>query len=189
MAIQGHSFGGFETNYLVSHSRLFAAAAEFAGSSDPISGYLTLTPLLSSIEHYSPQSAIEMYHGSYGATPWERPDLYRRNSAVLAADQVTTPLLIVHNPRDNQIPWRQGIEFYMALRRLKKKVWMLQYNESSHNLMFKYRDSKDYTIRLTQFFDYYLKGAPAPKWMVEGIPARLKGVEMGYGLDNNGKEP
>jgi len=183
MAIQGHSFGGLETNYLVTHTHLFAAAAEVAGSSDPISAYLTLVPFPDGgfIENASPQSGIETSHQLYGATPWQRPDLYLKNSAVLSADRVTAPLLIMHNMKDEQIQWRQGVELYMALRRMGKKVWMLQYDEGGHGVWGK--DAVDYTIRLTQFFDYYLKGAPPPKWMMVGVPARLKGVEAGYELD------
>jgi dipeptidyl aminopeptidase/acylaminoacyl peptidase len=165
MALQGHSFGGLETAYLVTHCGLFAAASEVAGSTDPVSRYLTLAPFMAPFEHNSAQESIETSHELYGATPWERPDLYLKNSSVLSANKATTPLLIVHNPKDNQVQWRQGIELYMAMRRLGKKCWMLQYDESGHSMT--KRDAIDYTIRLTQFFDHYLKGMPPPKWMSE----------------------
>lgn len=184
MALQGHSFAGLETNYVVTHSTLFAAAAEAAGETDPISRYLTLTPYMSPVETSSLQSSREKAHEMYGCTPWERPELFRNSSAVLNADRVATPLLIMHNPKDGQVQWRQGVEFYMALRRLGKPVWMLQYNNSRHSLTG--NDSKDYTVRLTQFFDHYLKGLPAPRWMTHGIPATLKETETGYALDPSG---
>lgn len=187
MAIQGHSFGGLETSYLVTHSHLFAAAAEAAGSTDPISAYLTLAPVYSPIEATSKQNLMENAHELYGATPWQRPDLYQRNSAVLHADQVTTPLLIMHNEKDNSVQWRQGIEFYMALRRLGKTAWMLQYDNGHHGV--NDEDAVDYTIRLTQFFDYYLKDAPPPVWMTKGVPYKLKGIETGYKLDLSGAKP
>lgn len=187
MGIQGHSFGGGETNYLVTHSRMFAAAAEVAGDSDPLSAYLTLIPLSATIEYASKQTSTEIGQGQYGASPWERPDLYRRNSAVLSADKVTAPLLIVHNERDNSIQWRQGIEMYMALRRLGKKCWMLQYDNGSHIVVG--QDAVDYTTRLTQFFDHYLKGALPPKWMTEGVPAARKGIDTGFELDGSGAQP
>jgi len=187
MGLQGHSFGGLETNYLVTHTNIFTAAAEAAGSSDPISAYLTLVPGIASIEHYNKQSLIEDGHELYGATPWERPDLYRKNSAVLNADKVTTPLLIMHNMQDNNIQWRQGVELYMALRRLGKKVWMLQYDNEYHGVHGK--NAVDYTIRLTQFFNYYLKDALPPKWMTQGIPASKKGIDTGYEFDTTGAIP
>jgi dipeptidyl aminopeptidase/acylaminoacyl peptidase len=187
MGIQGHSFGGGETNYLVTHSTMFAAASEMAGGSDPISGYLTLAGT-GPTENTNKQNITETGYGRYGANPWERPDLYRRNSAVLNADKVTTPLLIVHNKQDGSVQWRQGVEFYMSLRRLGKKCWMLQYDEDEHSFS-NMKDAMDYTIRLTQFFDYYLKGTRPPRWMTEGVPAKLKGVESGYELDGNDKIP
>jgi dienelactone hydrolase len=187
MGIDGHSFGGGETNYLVAHTHIFAAAAEAAGNSDPISAYLTLIPLVGAIEFKQKQTNFEQYDERMGATPWQRPDLYRKESVVLDADRVTTPLLIMHNKRDGNIQWRQGVELYMALRRLGKKVWMLQYDDDGH--VVRGKDALDYTIRLTQFFDYYLKGELPPRWMTEGIPARLKGIDAGYELDHSGRIP
>jgi dipeptidyl aminopeptidase/acylaminoacyl peptidase len=189
MAIQGHSFGGLETSYLVTHTNnVFAAAAESAGSTDPISAYLSLAPTMGSFpeEINSKQDLIENAHELYGATPWERPDLYNKNSAVLSADKVTSPLLIVHNKRDDNIPWRQGLEMYLALRRLGKSVWMLQYEEGAHSVMWE-KDCIDYTVRLTQFFDHYLKEKLAPKWMTRSNDDLLSSKESGMGIDKIGK--
>ena len=70
----------------------------------------------------------------------------------------------MHNDNDGAVPWYQGIEYFMALRRLSKPVWMLQYNGEAHNLVHRH-NCKDYSIRLMEFFDHYLKGAPKPAWM------------------------
>jgi hypothetical protein len=91
----------------------------------------------------------------------------------------------LHNQKDGAVQWSQGIEFYLALRRLQKRVWLLQYDNSVHGVYGE--DAKDYTIRLNQFFDHYLKGYPPPVWMTQGIPARLKGIETGYELDPKGE--
>jgi len=181
MGIEGHSFGGGQTNFLITHSNLFAAACEFAGGSDAISGYLTLVSALAPFEHFSKQSISEFGLGRMGASLWERPDLYLRQSAVLNANKITSPLLIVHNEIDNNVSFRQGLELYMALRRLGKRVWMLQYNDE-HSLSDE-KNAIDFTIRLTQFFDYYLKRQLPPKWMTQGIPLDLIGKKNGYELD------
>jgi hypothetical protein len=76
----------------------------------------------------------------------------------------------------------------MALRRLGRKVWLLQYDGEAHGV-FDDRNARDYTLRLTQFFDYYLKGSVPPRWMTEGIPGSLKGVVTGYEPDESGKIP
>lgn len=188
IGLQGHSFGAYQTNYLITHSQLFTAAVEAAGESDAISGYLNLTPFgADQVENHELQSIAETGQLRFGTTPWARPDLYLGESPVLYADKVTTPLLIMHNKKDYAVPWRQGIELYMALRRLGRRVWLLQYDEGTHIVLGK--NALDFTIRMTQFFDYYLKATKPPQWMTEGIPAEFKGVMTGYQLDSSGRVP
>ncbi|HEY4061119.1 MAG TPA: prolyl oligopeptidase family serine peptidase [Puia sp.] len=187
MGIQGHSFGGFETNYLVTHTHLFAAAAEAAGKADYINDYGSLMYGYGGAGSSS-QFFNEIGQGRIGATLWERQDLYIKNSPILRANHVTTPLLMMHNKRDGSVPFSQAIEFFTDLRRLRKRVWLLQYDEGTHTISEK-RDARDYTIRLCQFFDHYLKEKPAPEWMTVGIPARLKGLKTGYELDKSHHEP
>lgn len=186
MAINGASFGAAEASYIVTHSNLFAAASEVAGFTDPVSFYLNLLPRGPGQKF----AAEELTGGAqtgrqrYGANLWERPDLYLKNSAVLSANKATTPLLIMHNPLDDNVGIEQGIELYLAFRRLGKKCWMLEYDEGGHGVDGK--DAVDYNTRLTQFYDHYLKDAPAPKWMTQGLTAKLKQIETGYGLDSAG---
>ena len=85
----------------------------------------------------------------------------------------------MHNDKDGAVPWYQGIEFFTALRRCGKIAWLLQYNNEEHNLTER-RNAKDLSVRLAQFFDHYLKGAPMPKWMKDGRPATEKGFDLGY---------
>ena len=184
MGLQGHSLGGYETNYIVTHTHLFAAAEEGAGVSDMISDANGLTPDLG----LSSQEKFEMGKYRVFASLWQRPDLYIDGSPIFNADKVTTPLLMMANKQDDAVPWQQGVEFFSALRRCGKKVWMLQYDQGGHGLQ-PGADALDYTIRIEQFFDYYLKGAPPPKWMTEGVPAEMKGLESGYELDSSGKMP
>ena len=94
----------------------------------------------------------------------------------------------MNNKDDGIVPFAQGVEFFVALRRLGKKAWMLQYDGQPHSLLDE-AAKRQHTIRVTQFFDHYLKGVPAPLWMTEGIPARLKGVETGLELDTTGTVP
>lgn len=183
MGIQGHSFGGMESSYIATHSKLFAAAAEMAGTTDYLNSYITLVAGVMG-DGTEKASKQDHFQGRMGATPWERPDLYRRNSAILNADQTVCPLLITHNKRDYSINYRQGVGLYLAMRRLGKPCWMLQYDNSGHTL--NSYDALDYTIRLTQYFDHYLKYKPAPKWMTQGMPAVLKGAETAYELDMEG---
>jgi hypothetical protein len=181
MGLQAHSFGAAELNYIITKTKLFSAAAEFAGVSDPVHNFLTLTPFLEPFEHSNKLSRTEQ---TEGYTPWERPDLYFKASTVLNANKITAPLLITHNKNDNQIQWRLGLELYMALRRLGKTAWMLQYDDDMHSLST--QNSIDYTIRLNQFFDHYLMYKAPPKWMTSGVPTYLKGKDGRYNLDPSG---
>jgi dipeptidyl aminopeptidase/acylaminoacyl peptidase len=177
IGIQGHSRGGWETNYLVTHTRLFAAAMSASGFSNYISLYNGIRSLSSGT---SRQTAFENHFQRIGATLWERPDLYIENSPIFKADYVTTPVLIMANKGDYDIPFEQGIEFFTALRRLGKKAWLLQYDGEKH-MVFGWA-AWDFTVRMKQFFDHYLMNAPAPMWMSKGIPAKLKGVNDGLEL-------
>lgn len=176
MGIQGHSFGGFETNYIVTHTTLFAAAVSSSGPTDLISMYNDWA-----MNGVSQQFQCEVGQLRMGATLWDKPDLYIKNSPIFNAHKVTTPLLTVANKRDRSVPFSQGVELFTALRRLGKKVWMLQYDEGDHGLLGK--EYIDYVIRMTQFFDHYLKGKAPAKWMTKGIPAKMKGIDDGLELD------
>jgi len=184
IGLDGFSTGGYEANELITRTHLFAAAATGAGYTDLISSFGSVKPEL----FYSNQKTIETEYW-VGTTPWEDLNRYIENSPVIAADKVTTPLLILHNRNDNRVPWAQGIEFFTALRRLGKKVWMLQYDGEGHGLVTNELDEIDYTKRITQFFDYYLRNAPPPVWMTRGVGASWKGIDDGLELDMSGAKP
>lgn len=180
MGLQGHSFGGWETNYIITHSNLFAAACEASGVSDQVSGYGELLGFTSSRQRlYEVDSQGSPY--GVGVTPWTNPELYIENSPIFFINGINTPLLMMHGDKDPSVPFEQAIEMFLALKRAGKKAWLLQYNNASHHLTGE--NAKDYSIRMQQFFDHYLKDAPAPKWMVNGIPANMKGIDYGLELE------
>ena len=110
---------------------------------------------------------------------------YWENSPVFFADKIKTPLLMMHNDKDGAVPWWQSIELFTALHRLKKPSWLLVYNGEGHSLRQR-KNRKDLSIRLSQFFDHYLKDAAMPVWMAEGIPAVMKGKTYGFELVDGG---
>ncbi len=175
MAIQGQSWGGYQVAYLVTRTDMFKAA----GSGAPVSNMTSAYGGIRWESGRSRQFQYEQTQSRIGATMMDSLDLYIENSPIFFVDKVNTPLLIMHNDNDGAVPWYQGIEYFMALRRLQKPVWMLQYNKEAHNLIHR-RNAKDLSIRLQQFFDHYLKGEPAPSWMIDGVPATDKGKSWGY---------
>jgi dipeptidyl aminopeptidase/acylaminoacyl peptidase len=174
MAIQGQSWGGYQVAYLVTRTKMFAAA----GAGAPVANMTSAYGGIRWGSGLNRQFQYERSQSRIGATLWQKPELYIKNSPLFKADKVTTPILLMHNDADGAVPWYQGIEYFTALRRLGKKVWMLQYNGEDHNLVER-RNRKDLSIRLAQFFDHYLKGAPPAKWISDGVPAVVKGVEWG----------
>ena len=178
MGLQGHSWGGYQVAYLVTRTHSFAAAE--AGA--PVANMTSAYGGIRWESGISRQFQYEHSQSRLGASLWEKPELYIKNSPLFNADKVTTPLLMMANDADGAVPWYQGIEYFSALRRLGKKVWMMEYNGEGHGLTER-RDRKDWSMRLSQFFDHYLKDAPAPRWMTEGVPATMKGLDWGLGTD------
>ena len=172
MGLQGQSWGGYQTAYLITQTNIFAAAMAGAPVSNMTSAYGGIrwgTGNSRMFQYEQTQSRI-------GGTLWEKPLLYIDNSPLFFAPKVNTPLLIMANDNDGAVPWYQGIEYFMALYRLNKPVWMLNYNGMEHNIDEKYWANRmDLTIRMMDFFNHYLKGDKALDWMIKGIPATEKG--------------
>ena len=180
IGVQGHSWGGYQIAYLVTKTDIFKAAEAGAPVPNMISAYGGIrwwTGLSRQFQYEHTQSRI-------GGTPWEYPQRYIENSPIFNIDKINTPLLVMHNDADGHVPWYQGIEFFVSLRRLGKPSWFLNYNGEPHWPL-KLQNRKDFNIRMAQFFDHYLKGESMPKWMKRGVPAIEKGINQGYELEDN----
>ncbi|MGV8962446.1 MAG: alpha/beta hydrolase family protein [Candidatus Saccharimonadaceae bacterium] len=183
IAIQGQSWGGYQVAYLITQTDMFKAA----GAGAPVSNMTSAYGGIRWESGRSRQYQYERGQSRLGVTLYDSLQTYIDNSPLFFADKINTPLLIMHNDNDGAVPWYQGIELFVTLRRMSKPVWLLQYNKEEHNLMER-RNRKDLSIRLQQFFDHYLKGEPAPIWMTHGLPATQKGKDWGFELDLNYKE-
>ena len=179
MAIQGQSWGGYQVAYLITQTNRFKAA----GSGAPVSNMTSAYGGIRWESGIARTGQYEQGQSRIGKDLWSGFDLYVENSPLFHVPNVTTPVLIMHNDADGAVPWWQGIEFYNGLRRCGKQAWLLQYNDEAHNLRER-RNRKDLSIRLSQFFDHFLKGAPMPVWMSKGVPATLKGIDYGFGYEN-----
>jgi dipeptidyl aminopeptidase/acylaminoacyl peptidase len=165
IGIQGHSWGGYQIAYMVTQTNRFKAAAPGALVANMTSAYSGIrwgTGLPRQAQYEHTQSRI-------GGSLWEQQMRYLENSPIFRVDRVQTPILMLHNDADDAVPWYQGIEYYLGLRRLGKEVYMFNYNGEPHGIR-KRQNQKDYTRRLQEFFDHKLKGAPMPEWMQKGIP-------------------
>ncbi len=121
IGVQGHSWGGYQVNYMVTRTNLFAAAEAGATVANMISAYGGIrweSGLARMFQYEQSQSRI-------GGSLWEKPLHFIENSPIFFADKIQTPLLLLHNDADGAVPWYQGIEMYLAMRRLGKPAWML----------------------------------------------------------------
>ena len=174
VALQGHSWGGYQIAYILNESSMFKCAESGAPVVNMISAY-------GGIRWGSGMSRMFQYERTQsrlGSTLWQDRDAYIRNSPIFTMDKMNTPLLILHNDEDGAVPWYQGIEYYMALRRLDKPAWMLNYRGEPHWPL-KLENRRDFQTRMSQFFDHYMLGQPMPNWMKEGIPAYMRGIDDG----------
>lgn len=173
IGISGHSWGGYQTAYLITQTNLFKAAEAGAPVANMTSAYGGIRWESGN----SRQAQYERTQTRIGGTLWEKPMQYLENSPLFHAPKIQTPVLMMHNDDDGAVPWYQGIEFYMALKRLNKPVWMLNYNGEKHGLT-KRQNMKDFAVRMYQYFDHYLKDAPAPEWLSDGLPMMEKGINQ-----------
>jgi len=165
LGLEGHSWGGYETAYIITQTNRFRAAE--AGAI--VSNMVSANGAIGDSSGRSRQFKYEKNQSRLGASIADAPLLYLENSPVFYARQVNTPLLILHNDHDDIVPWPQAVEYFLALRREGKEVYLINYNNDFHSPR-RRAASKDFARRMHQFFDHFLKGAPAPDWMTNGIP-------------------
>ena len=175
IGLQGHSWGGYQVAYMATKTDMFACIESGAPVVNMFSAYGGIrwgSGLSRQFQYEKTQSRI-------GGTPWEYPLRYLENSPIFFTDKINTPILILHNDKDGAVPWYQGIEWFTALRRLDKPAWMLNYRGEPHWPL-EPANRADFNRRMSQFFDHYLRGAPMPRWMREGVAPVERGIEQGY---------
>ena len=165
VGLQGHSWGGYQTAFLVTQTNAFKAAV--AGA--PLTNMVSMYSLVYKNTGGGNMAIFESSQGRFRGGYWDNWEAYARNSPVMHATKVTTPLVLLHNDKDGAVDFTQGVEYYSTLRRLKKPVVLLEYVGENHGLR-KPANQHDYTVRMKEFFDHYLTGAPAPGWWTEGVP-------------------
>jgi len=168
VGLHGHSWGGYQTAFTITQTDIFAAAIAGAPLTDMISMYSVIYKNSGGTNG----AIFEASQGRFTGGPWDLWAAYTRNSPVAHAKNVKTPLIILHNDQDGAVDFTQGIEYFNTLRRLGKPVVLLEYPGENHSLA-RPANQQDYTVRMKQFFDHYLKTAPSPDWLEFGVP-RLK---------------
>jgi len=165
LALQGHSWGGYQIAYILTRTNMFTCAE--AGAA-----VVNMTSAYGGIRGESGRARMFQYEkeqSRIGKSLWEDPQSYFTNSPLFKIDKIETPTLILHNDEDGAVPFQQGIEFYLAMRRNGKQAWLLNYHGEPHWPV-KWENRLDFQLRMSQFFDYYLMGKEEPEWMVKEVP-------------------
>ncbi len=173
IGITGQSWGGYQSAYLITVTNMFAAAV-------PNATVVNMTSAYGGIRWESGNSRSGQYErgqSRLGGSLWQYPERFMENSPLFRLDRVTTPVLFMANDNDGAVPWYQGIEFYVAMRRLQKEAYMVNYNGDGHNPS-KRANQKDIDKKMLEFFAVKLQGAEPPSWMVRGIPFLEKGRDQ-----------
>jgi len=164
VGLHGHSFSGQGSALIAGRSKMFAAIVSGAAATNLISDFNQLWKSSGTNQH-----GYDYYgQGRFGTNPYDDLELYLNESAVYHARTMDTPLLILHGTDDGSVEWLQAVEFYNALRFNGKNVILVSYPGQGHHAT-KLENKKDFQIRMEQFYDHYLKGKPAPDWMVNGV--------------------
>lgn len=173
VGIAGQSWGGYQSAYIITQTPYFRAAflgAPVANMTSAYGGIRWASGLARAFQYEKGQSRI-------GRSPWDALPRYLENSPLFYVDRVTTPALIMSNDGDGAVPWYQGIELFVGLRRFGKESYLLDYNGDGHNPR-KRANQLDVDRRMQQFFAHHLKGEPAPEWMAVGVPFLRKGRDQ-----------
>jgi dipeptidyl aminopeptidase/acylaminoacyl peptidase len=179
IGVHGHSYGGEGAAYIGTRSGLFAAVGEGAGVTDIYTDFSQEWGWSYQLSSGSGQNGNGYYihgQGRWAASPWEVPEVYRDQSALSHAHEAAQPILIMHGTADPTVAFNESLKFYNALRFNEKTAFILAYPNEGHHLS-KLGNRKDFTTRFYDFFDHYLRDAPAPAWITEGRPFLAKGKD------------
>ena len=159
LGVHGTSYGGYATNLLITYTDRFKAAINMSGKVDIISFY-TDSPRLGVRNIH----AAEKSQDRIGATLWQQPQKYVEHSAIMFADRIKTPLLLMTGGEDHNVPAINTREMYYALRRLGKPVVWAHYVNGGHGTPNTTEaDFIDYHQRVLDWYAKYLKPAlPSP---------------------------
>ncbi len=183
VGLWGHSWGGYQTAFLVTQTNIFKAAIAGAPLTDMVSMYGSIYWNTGGADQAIFESSQGRFKGNYA----DNYEAYIRNSPNFHAKNVKTPLVILANDKDGAVDFNQGITYFNTLRQMNKDVILLEYVGENHGLA-RPINMKDYAMRQKDWFDHYLKGAPAPDWMTKGIP-RIKMDEYWQSLKSNSATP
>ena len=165
VGLVGHSWGGYQAQFVPTYTDVFAASVAGAGISNLVTMYGSIFWVAGAPESEHIEVGQERMEVPY----YVDPEAFMRNSAVFNVESLNTPLLLEVGDSDQNVDWRQSIELYNVARRAEKTLTMLVYHGEDHGLA-QEENQADYQRRIIEWFDHYLKGHEAADWIDREIP-------------------
>lgn len=167
IGLQGHSWGGYQSSFILTQTDMFRCVVTGAPPTDIESFYNNIYG--NSGTNHTGIMEIGQVRMGRNVNPWNSREIYQRENPMFHAQNIKVPFMILHGTADGAVDWTQGLEFYNAARRLGKEVIFLSYPGEPHHLR-REANQKDFQTRMKAYFDHYLMDKEAPEWMKEGIP-------------------
>ncbi|MEO1023910.1 MAG: prolyl oligopeptidase family serine peptidase, partial [Bacteroidota bacterium] len=174
IGLQGHSWGGYQSSFIVTQTDIFKAVVTGAPPTNLESFYNNIYGNTGTNHHGIME--IGQVRMGRGVTPWTHRALYQEQNPMFHVPNISTPFMILHGTDDGAVDWSQGLEFYNAARRMGKEVIFLSYPGEGHHLRNE-ANSKDFLVRMMEYFDYYVKGEEPADWILDGVPHLQKKYE------------
>nr|WP_082586849.1 prolyl oligopeptidase family serine peptidase [Flavobacterium sp. Root935] len=160
----GHSFGGYETSFIITQTNLFATAVAGSAPTDLTSFYLSVGGATGKPDIWR----FESQQLRMGNSLFADREGYMRNSPIEHVENISTPLLAWTGDADLAVKPDQSIGFFLGLRRLNKKHIMLVYPKEGH-ILSDSKNQKDLSVRLNDWFAYFLKNESPASWIEKGL--------------------
>ncbi|NIT56640.1 MAG: prolyl oligopeptidase family serine peptidase, partial [Aliifodinibius sp.] len=165
IGLTGHSWGAYQTTFIITQTDLFNSAVAGAPLTNMISMY-------NSIYWNTGTTDAKIFEISQGRFPdpwWKDWDNFIDNSPIFNMESVETPLLVEFGTDDGAVDFNQGVELYTTMRRMQNPFVMLVYEGENHGLA-REENQIDYATRAFEWHEHYLLGKEAPEWITDGLP-------------------
>ncbi len=169
LGLMGHSWGAYQTSFIITQTDMFKAAV--AGA--PLTNLISMSNSIYWNSGVPDSKIFETSQGRFDGPWYDRMEEHMRNSPMYQAAKINTPLLVAFGDKDGAVDWHQGIEMYSTMRRMQKPHIMLVYADENHGLA-KKENQIDYQKRQKEYFDHYLLGKTPEKWITEGMSQQEK---------------
>lgn len=162
IGLTGHSMGGYETSFIATHSKRFAAYIAGSANSDIVRTYFSYHSDTGNPYFWQFENGQYEMPGSFAV----HKQLYLENNPINYVDQISSPILIWTGMKDENVSWDQTREFFGGMVRNRRKAIALFYPKGDHNLGKNTEESRDLNLKNLEWWNYFLKDQHDVEWIM-----------------------